>query len=103
MWTGRGRPLVSRPSLHACMKQEDPAHLLNGFGLALNGMARPHDQFGLDPLDVGARILHDPVVALLDRALTIDCDNRMGLDRTGGLRALTRKRRGRLGSGGYLS
>ena len=36
----------------------------------LSGMARRlHDQLGLDPVDVSARVLHDAVVALLDRAL----------------------------------
>ena len=48
------------------MEQEDPAYLLDSLGPALRRMARPHNQLGLDPLDVCARILHDAVVAFLE-------------------------------------
>ena len=65
------------------MEPEDTAHLLDGLGNALGGMARPHDQLGLDPVDVGACILDNAVVALLDRPVLLDRDDRMGLNRRG--------------------
>lgn len=43
------------------------------------GMARPHDQLGLDPVDVGARVRHHAVAALRGRVAPFDRDAGVGL------------------------
>ena len=45
---------VSNLSLHVRMQQENTAYLFDRLGLPLRGVARPHDQLGLDFVDVGA-------------------------------------------------
>ena len=47
------------------MQPEDATHLLDGAGISLDGVARPHDQLGLDGRDVGGGVLDHPIVSLL--------------------------------------
>ncbi len=67
-------------SLQARVQAEDPSHLLDGVGIALRGMARPHDQLRLDPIEVSALVLHDTIVSLLDRPVSLNRDEGVHLD-----------------------
>src|SRR3990172_11822258 len=74
-------PPAPPASPHSNMLPEVAAHLLYRLGASLRRMARPHDQLGLHPVDVGAGIRDHTVVALLDRPVPLDRDDRVGRNR----------------------
>jgi hypothetical protein len=57
----------------------------------------PHHQLGLDAVDVRALVLDDAVVAGLERAVSLDRDDRVGLDARGDRDGLERAQKGWLG------
>jgi hypothetical protein len=63
------------------VQPKNAAYFFHCMRIALRGMVGLHDQLGLNRFDVGARVLHDAVVALLDRAIPRDRDD--GVDRDG--------------------
>ena len=51
------------------MLEQDAADLLDGLGMSLHGVARPHDHLGDRLVDVGALVGHDAVVSVLHRSV----------------------------------
>ena len=65
------------------VKQEDPTHLLDRVRVRLRGVARADDVFGIDTVEMRARILDDTVVAALDRPVAGNSNDRMRVDAGG--------------------
>ena len=68
MW-GHKRLDVAGRAVFRRVQPENTAHLLDGSSVPLTGTDRAHDQLGaLDPVGVGARVRHQAVAALENRA-----------------------------------
>ena len=68
------------------VKQEDPAYLLDRVRVRLRGVARADDVFGIDTVEMRARILDDTVVAALDGPVAGNSNDRMRVDARGNRR-----------------
>ncbi len=63
------------------MQPKDATNFLDRLRPPLSRVVRAHHQLRLHAVDVRARVLHDAVVAVLQRTLAGDRDDRMDLDR----------------------
>ena len=92
----RAAPVISRHAAmlghfdHSFARRQDPqvrvedaAHLLDGRRRRLRRVAVAHDQLGGDAVDVGAGVLHHPVVALFRRPIALHRDDGVRLDAGG--------------------
>ena len=62
------------------MKEENPPYFFDRVGIGLRRMAGANDKLGLDALDMGTPVFDDAVIPGLDRTVTADGDDRVGLD-----------------------
>jgi hypothetical protein len=59
------------------VKQQDASHFLDGVGVRLHRVSGADDVFGIDAVEMRDRIFNDAIVAVFDRPVAGDRDNRM--------------------------
>ena len=62
---------------------KDAPDFFDRFRVGLRRMARSHDEFRFDALDVSALILHHTIVSFLGWTVTLHRDDRMSVDAVG--------------------